>query len=111
MVHFSPQEVLSDDYIMTLKVILNCIVSFMNERHRIMWHRAQNVVSLRVWYKFVNFNWTYYIHSVLVQDFYQVSPYTWTNHITTCRYHDSLWYCLIQQARPDTKSCTTTLCI
>ena len=58
MVHFSPQEGLSDDYIMTLKVILNCIVSFMNERHRIMWHRAQNVVSLRVWYKFVNFNST-----------------------------------------------------
>ena len=58
MVHFSPQEGLSDDYIMTLKVILNCIVSFMNERHRIMWYCAQNVVSLRVWYTFVNFNST-----------------------------------------------------
>jgi hypothetical protein len=33
---------------------------------------------------------------------YQVLPVTWTNHITTCRYHDSYWTWFTQQARPDT---------
>jgi len=35
MVQFSPQEALSDDFIVTLKVLLNCKASFVNERQQI----------------------------------------------------------------------------
>jgi len=31
--------------------------------------------------------------------------------ITTRRFRDSWWYWFTQQARPDIKSCTTTLCM
>jgi len=42
---------------------------------------------------------------------YQVLPIAWTNRITTRRYHDSYWDWFTQQARPDAKYCTTTLCM
>ena len=46
--------------------------------------------------------YTHYIHSVVVQDLYQVEPVVWTS-ITTSHYSDELWCGLFtQQARPDT---------
>jgi hypothetical protein len=42
---------------------------------------------------------------------YQVLSVAWTNRITTRRFRDSKWYWFTQQIRPDTKSCTTTLCM
>jgi hypothetical protein len=46
--------------------------------------------------------YTHYIHSVVVQDLYQVEPVVWTS-ITTSHDSDELWCGLYtQQARPDT---------
>jgi len=42
----------------------------------------------------------------LYKTLYQILPVVWTN----C-YRDSWWYWFTQQARPFTKSCTTTLCM
>ena len=129
-------------------------VTLVIERQQLTWHHVQNVVSLRVLYKFVNFYLTLVIclKFVLIEmldklityivcwykTLYQVLPVTWTYRITTSHYHDSQWYTgsqnrldLIQglvpphyvcnrlvviywfteQARPDTRSCTTTLCM
>jgi len=44
--------------IVTLKAWTVCNVSFVNERQQITWSHAQNAVSLRVLYKFVNSNST-----------------------------------------------------
>jgi len=42
---------------------------------------------------------------------YQVLPVAWNNCITTRCYRDSQWYWFTQQTRPNTKSCTNTLCM
>ena len=106
---------------------LNSNVIFVKERQKMTWPHAQNVVSLRVVSKFVHFNSTVVICLKFVfiemldklityimcwyKTMYQVSPVAWTNCITTHRYRDSQWYWFTQQAQPDTKSCTNTLCM
>jgi hypothetical protein len=82
----------------------NSNVTLVNERQQITWHHAQNVVSLRVLYKFVNFNSTLVICLKFVfiemlekiityivcwyMTLYQVLSDAWTNCITTRRWHD-----------------------
>lgn len=68
-VHFSPQEAFSYDYIVILKIILNCNLLLVNERDVI-----KNIVSLGVLYIFaklnstlvINARETYYIHNMLL---------------------------------------------
>ena len=50
--------------VVTLKVIDD--VKLVKERQQIKWHHAQNVVTLRVLLKFVNFNWTLVICLILL---------------------------------------------
>jgi hypothetical protein len=98
-----------------------------NSERQQTWRHAQNIVSLRVLYQFVNLISTVVICLIFVfiemlnklitytvclyKTLYQVLPVVWTNRITTRRYRDSWWYWFTQQARPDTKSCPSTLCM
>ena len=57
-VKISPKSILSDDCTVTLKVIPNNNMTLVNERQQITQHHIQNIVLLKVLYKFVNFNLT-----------------------------------------------------
>jgi hypothetical protein len=79
----------------------NSNVKLVKERQQITWRHAQNVVSLRVLSKFINFNSTFAtcLKFVLIKfemldklitfivcwykTIYQILPVVWTNHITT----------------------------
>ena len=91
----------------------NSNVTLVNERQQITWHHAQNVVSLRVLYKFVNFNSTLVIclKFVFIEMLdklitYIVLPVAWTNRIITrlprlvvilAHTTDSTWYRVLYQ--------------
>ena len=116
-----------------VKPFSNCTSVFAADDCNITWcttcslpQSVQHVVSLRVESKFVNFNSTLIICLKFVfiemldkliryimfwyKTMYQVLPVSRTNCIPTRRYRDSQWYWFTQQAWPDTKSCTNTLC-